>query len=69
MKSKKEIKTIIKQDLYRYGGLTGRKGFVRALMTPGFRYTYILRKASHSKTYSPMWFVYKVLQKCYNRTG
>jgi serine O-acetyltransferase len=35
-------------------------------MIPGFRYTYILRKASHSKTYSPMWFVYKVLLRRYS---
>ena len=41
------LKKIIKADLYRYGGLTN---LWKGKMSPGFRYTYYLRKASrHSK--------------------
>jgi len=42
----------IKADLYRYGGLTGTKGFIKGLSYPGFRYTYLLRKASKSRKHT-----------------
>jgi len=43
---------IIKADLYRYGGLKGMMGFLKGLKHPGFRFTYILRKASKHSKYS-----------------
>ena len=42
----------IRADLYRYGGLTGRKGLWKGLSYPGFRYTYLMRKASRSKPHT-----------------
>lgn len=62
----KSINQIIKSDLYRYGGLTGVKGFLKAWMIPGFRYTYILRKISNTKRYSIAWFYYKILLRKYS---
>ena len=37
---------VVSADLYRYGGRQGIKGFRKALRVPGFRYTYLFRKAS-----------------------
>lgn len=37
----------VKADLYRYD-LHGKKGFLRALLIPGFRYMYYFRKAENS---------------------
>ncbi|MBO9561995.1 MAG: serine acetyltransferase [Niastella sp.] len=55
----------IQSDLYRYGGLTGSKGFLKGLRIPGFRYTYLLRKASTYKKYTPGWFFYSFLLNRY----
>jgi serine O-acetyltransferase len=43
---------VIKADLFRYGGLTGIKGFIKGLSYPGFRYTYFLRKASRTRPHT-----------------
>lgn len=44
---------IIGADLYRYGGLTSRKGFLKAwFKIPGFKYMYFFRKASKYNRYS-----------------
>ena len=40
---------VLKADLYRYHGLTGRKGFWKGLSQPGFRYTYLFREISKCK--------------------
>lgn len=38
----------IRADLYRYGGATGVRGWLREyLRTPGFRYTFYLRKVAY----------------------
>lgn len=57
---------VIKADLYRYDGLTGIKGLLRGLLTPGFRYMYIVRKISKCRKYSPMWLLYRVLLRRYS---
>ncbi|MBJ6119200.1 serine acetyltransferase [Pontibacter sp. BT310] len=57
---------IIKADLYRYGGLVGIRGFVRGLLYPGFRYTYLLRKQSRCNKYSVKWFFYAILRRKYS---
>lgn len=52
MKSHTKMDKEIKADLYRYGGLTGTKGFIRGLSYPGFRYTYFIKKSvKESKTH------------------
>ncbi|MEI8201402.1 MAG: serine acetyltransferase [Bacteroidota bacterium] len=56
----------IKADLYRYGGLTGTKGFLRGLRIPGFRYMYLLRKASKLRKYSPLWIICIYLKRKYS---
>jgi serine O-acetyltransferase len=55
----------IEADLYRYGGLTGIKGFVKGLFFPGFKYMYLLRKASKCSKYSLKWFFYTLLLRKY----
>ena len=60
------MESIIKTDLYRYGGLKGYKGFIRGLMIPGFRYTFLLRKASLYKKRSPLGIVYRLLLRKYS---
>ncbi len=56
---------IIKADLYRYGGLSGFKGFLKGLMFPGFRFTYLFRKTASCTRYSPAWIFYSLLKRRY----
>lgn len=56
---------IIKADLYRHGGLSGIKGFLKGLRIPRFRYMYIFRKISESKKYSPKWLFFTLLKTRY----
>jgi serine O-acetyltransferase len=61
------MERIIKADLYRYGGLTGWKGFLKAIIKhPGFRYTYILRKAAKTSTYSLPGIFWRLLLRKYS---
>lgn len=55
----------IEADLYRYDGLKGIKGFFKGLLIPGFRYTYLLRKAAKSRRNSPKWLFFSLLKKRY----
>jgi len=59
------MQRLIKADLYRYGGLTGSKGFFKGLLIPGFRFTYIFRKLSDCKKYSFQWFFFRLLMHRY----
>ncbi len=43
---------VIEADLYRYGELTGTRGFLKGLSFPGFRFTYILRKLSKCRNHT-----------------
>lgn len=56
----------IRADLYRYNGLAGRKGFLRAFFIPGFRYSFFLRKASKHKKFSLKWLLYSFLLRRYS---
>jgi serine O-acetyltransferase len=49
---------VVKGDLYRYGKLSGIKGFIQGWFFPGFRYTFLLRMiVKHNKyTYKGVWF-------------
>jgi serine O-acetyltransferase len=57
---------IIKADLFRYGGLSGTKGFLKGLRIAGFRYMYLLRKISESKKYSLKWLFFSFLKTRYS---
>lgn len=55
----------VQADLFRYGGLKGRKGFLRGLLIPGFRYTYLLRKVAQSKKGSLKRILLSMLKRRY----
>jgi serine O-acetyltransferase len=58
---------LIKADLYRHDGQSGLGGLVKALFTnPGFRYTYLLRKAGASARWSLHGLVYRALRRRYS---
>lgn len=58
---------IVKADLYRYGGLTGSKGFLKGFIRiPGFRYMFLLRKCANSRRFSPQWAFYNLLKTRYS---
>lgn len=56
----------IKADLFRYGGLSGFKGFLKGLTFPGFRYSFLLRKAASHSKYSPLGLWYRLLLRKYS---
>lgn len=56
----------IRADLYRYDGLSGKWGFFKGLFIPGFRYSYLLRKAARKSKYSLMWLIYNYLLRRYS---
>lgn len=56
---------LIKADLFRYGGLTGMKGFMKGIFIPGFRFMCILRKISESRRYSLKWLILTFLKSIY----
>ncbi|SFG33846.1 serine O-acetyltransferase [Pontibacter chinhatensis] len=57
---------IIEADLFRYGGLSGTKGLLKGLQNPGFRYMYLLRKASKYKKNSIKWLLFNFLKSRYS---
>jgi serine O-acetyltransferase len=60
------MNNLIEADLFRYGGLTGTKGFLKGLTIPGFRYIYFLRKVSASKRLSLRWIFFNFLKNRYS---
>jgi len=56
----------IKADLYRYHKLTGLKGLIKGLSIPGFRYMFVVRKASRSTKYSISWLLFNLLRRRYS---
>ena len=57
------MKNTIQKDLFRYAGLEGFSGFIKGWMTPGFRYTFLLRKTSQYKKYTPLWCFFAFLKR------
>lgn len=55
------MNNFIRSDLYRYGGLIGYKGLLKAYLIPGFRFMFHFRIASTSKKYSVIWFFNKLM--------
>ncbi len=53
-------------DLYRHAGKVDLWTLVRYLIhSPGFKFTYVFRKANGHKVYSFRWFLYKLLHRRY----
>jgi serine O-acetyltransferase len=55
----------IQADLYRYTACVSTRAFLKAMMIPGFRYTYFLRKASANKRRSIGGVLYRLLLRNY----
>jgi serine O-acetyltransferase len=53
-------------DLYRYGGLAGKKGFLKGLFIPGFRYMFLFRKASKCSRHSLKRLFFTFLKRRYS---
>jgi serine O-acetyltransferase len=60
------VHNTIQADLFRYGGLSGRKGFLKGLAIPGFRFSYLLRKAAAHPKYSLKGIWYRLLLRRYS---
>jgi serine O-acetyltransferase len=60
------MKRVIEADLFRYGGLSGLKGLLKGLLIPGFRYTYLLRKASQYEKFSLLWWFFYFIKRKYS---
>ncbi len=56
---------LIKSDLYRHGGLKGINGLIKGFLSPGFRYTFLLRKTAKHRRYSPLGIFYRLLKRRY----
>lgn len=56
---------IIAADLYRHFGFKGRKGLMKGLSYPGFRYTFLFRKVSMNKRNSIAGLIYRILIRRY----
>jgi serine O-acetyltransferase len=57
---------VTKADLYRYGGLTGLKGFIKGMYIPGFRYTFLLRKVMLYKRKSLRGIFYRLIKSLFS---
>ena len=57
------LNDIIRADLFRYGGLVGKKGFLKGLMFPGFRYLVIYRIAKKYKSNKFIYFFFRLLKR------
>lgn len=60
---------ITKADLYRYDRLTGTRGFIKGLCDPGFRYTFLMRKAMTHKPLSVRGMFYRILKRLFADRG
>lgn len=56
---------IVRADLYRQNGLTGINGFLKGMMSPGFRYIYIYRKSEQYKKSLMLNFFFRLLKRRY----
>lgn len=66
--NKKEIKEVIKADLYRYHGDISIKAFIKAFFrSPGFKYTFFLRKCFFykNKGLKIKYFIFRLLLERY----
>jgi len=56
---------VIESDLFRYGGLSGKKGLSKGLRIPGFKYTYLIRKVQQNKNNPLRRKFFQLLKKRY----
>lgn len=59
------MNTTLKSDLYRYGKLSGIRGFLRGWLIPGFRYTWFMRKAQASHSILKLYYEWRLRQLSY----
>lgn len=57
------INRLVRADLFRQGGLSGIKGFIKAWGYPGFRYTYLLRMTAKYKKSSLRGMFFRILKR------
>lgn len=60
---------ITEADLYRYDGLKGCRGFLKGLLDPGFRYTFLLRKVMAHRSESIPGFFFRVIKRLFTYRG
>lgn len=54
---------LIEADLFRYGGLTGMRGFIKGWCYPGFRYSYLYRMTVKYKKHSLRGVFFRILKR------
>jgi serine O-acetyltransferase len=57
--------SVTKADLFRYDGLTGIQGFIKAWFIPGFRYTFLLRKIIKYKKWTLRGLLYRFIKRLF----
>lgn len=61
------MNNLIKSDLYRYEGKTGHWALIKTFIkTPGFRFTFFLRKVAKTNIYNPLRLFYYLLYRHYS---
>jgi len=58
----KSVRCILKDDLYRYGGLSGALGLLRGIMIPGYLYTMVYRYSRNFRRLPPVGGILNVLR-------
>jgi len=56
------IKKLIRSDLYRYGNIS----LFKAIRIPGFKYSFVLRRASSGSSKNPLTIFFKILHRYYS---
>ncbi len=54
---------LVKADLFRHGGLTGVKGFIKGWGYPGFRFVFLLRMTAKYSKYSLRGIFFRLLKR------
>src|SRR5699024_5114715 len=61
------MRSVIKSDLYRYGGVLNRKNLIKTIISKtGFRYTYIFRLLKKTRRGTPNYLILKYFLNKYS---
>ncbi len=60
-----KFRQLVRSDLYRHGGLSGFRGFCKAWLLPGFRYSLLFRLQTARKRSSPPSFLLRTMLRHY----
>lgn len=67
--TRRELQSLLRADLYRYGGSRGVKAFLRRYRrNPGFRYTFWMRLAGYLHQHRPLRPIYWLVNQILRRT-